>query len=80
MLTLTISIGGEVLDTIHVQNVGSAGGGYCYYAIRQPAVPGRIRHRVADGAVALAALVTTALADAGYGQRAPVDVTNYDPE
>ena len=79
MLTLTISIGSEVLDTINVQNIGPAGGGYCYYAIRQPAVPGRIRHRVADGAVALAALVTTALADAGYGQRAPVDVTRREP-
>lgn len=45
--------------------------------IREPAVPGRIRHRVADGAVGLAALVLTALADAGYGQTRR-DVTNYE--
>jgi hypothetical protein len=78
VLTITLSIGSEVLDTVHVQNIGSAGDGCCYYAIRKPAVPGRIRHRVADGAVGLAALVTTALADAGYGRVTPLDVTNYE--
>jgi hypothetical protein len=77
MLTIRLDINGVGIDEIHVQNIGPAGDGWCYYAIRKPSVPGRIRHRVADGAVGLAALVLTALADAGYGQMRR-DVTNYE--
>jgi hypothetical protein len=79
MLTIRLDINGVGVDEIHVQNIGSAGDGCCWYAIRKPAVPGRIRHRVADGAVGLAALVTTALADAGYGRVTPLDVTRSEP-
>jgi len=68
MMVIDLSINTEKIHRILVQRVGGSEGGWCRYAVKDPPIPGTILHYYDDGAVALAATVLTALADAGYGR------------
>jgi len=69
MLIVKLAVNLVALHEIHVQRVSGSEGGWCRYAVRKPAIPGTILHHYDDGAVALAATVLGALAEAGYGRR-----------
>jgi len=69
MLVIKLYINLDQIEEIHVQRVGGDVGGWCQYAVRKPAIPGTVLHHYDSGAVALAAVVLGALADAGYGVR-----------
>jgi len=56
------------IHEIHIQRVGGNVGGWCEYAVRKPEIPGTVLHHYDSGAVALAATVLSALAEAGYGR------------
>jgi len=69
MLIIKLLINRDQIDEIHVQRVSGDIGGWCQYAVRKPQIPGTVLHHYDSGAVALAATVLGALADAGYGVR-----------
>ena len=67
MLIIKLLVNETQIDEIHVQRVGGNVGGWCEYAVRKPDIPGTVLHHYDSGAVALAATVLNALAEAGYG-------------
>ena len=69
MLVIKLLINETLIDEIHVQRVSGNVGGWCEYAVRKPDIPGTVLHHYDDRAVALGAVVLTALAEAGYGGR-----------
>lgn len=69
MLIIKLCVNLDKIDEIHIQRVSGDVGGWCQYAVRKPAIPGTVLHHYDSGAVALAATVLAALADAGYGVR-----------
>jgi len=69
MLIIKLFINLKQIDEIHVQRVGGDVGGWCRYAVKKPGISGTVLHHYDSGAVALAAMVLGALADAGYGAR-----------
>ena len=69
MLIIKLCVNLEQIDEIHVQRVSGSEGGWCRYAVRKPPIPGVLLHYYPAGAVALAAVVLSALAEAGYGKR-----------
>ena len=69
MLIIKIAFNLAQIDEIHVQRVSGDTDGWCEYAVRKPDIPGTVRHFYPAGAVALAAAVLSALADANYGWR-----------
>ena len=69
MLVIKIYENYDMINEIHVQRVGGNEGGWCEYAVRKPDIPGTVLHHYDSGAVALAATVLSALAEAGYGAR-----------
>ena len=73
MLIIKLCVNEDQIDEIHIQRVSGYEGGWCRYAVRKPPIPGTILHHYDDGAVALAATVLSALAEAGYGRRDGAD-------
>ena len=69
MLVIKLLINETLIDEIHIQRVSGNVGGWCEYAVRTPDIPGTVLHHYDSGAVALAATVLSALADAEYGER-----------
>lgn len=69
MLIIKLYANLDQIHEIHVQRVSGNEGGWCEYAVRKPAIPGTVKHHYDSGAVALAATVLGALAEAGYGGR-----------
>jgi len=69
MLVIKLYVNRDEIDEIHVQRVSGDIGGWCQYAVRKPEIPGTVLHHYDSGAVALAAVVLNALAEAGYGRR-----------
>jgi len=69
MLVVKLFINSDQIDEIHIQRLaGGDLGSWCEYAIRKPTIAGVVRHYRPQGAVALAATVLSALAEAGYGR------------
>jgi len=66
MLIIKAYINQELIDEIHIQNVGGDPNGLSEYAVRKPAMKGIIKHHRPSGWVALAASVLGILADNGY--------------
>ena len=69
MLVIKLLINEAQIREIHIQRVSGNVGGWCEYAVRKPDIPGTVLHHYDSGAVALAATVLSALAEAGYGAR-----------
>ena len=69
MLVIKLFLNDTPIDEIHIQRVSGNVGGWCEYAVRQPAIAGTVLHHYDSGAVALAATVLSALAEAEYGGR-----------
>ena len=68
VLVIKLYINREQIDEIRVRRIAEAAE-WNDYEVVEPRIPGTVRHCRADGAVALGAVVLTALAEAGYGRR-----------
>ena len=67
MLVVKLFINSDQIDEMHIRRTGPAAE-WNDYIVTLPDVPGEIRHCREDGAVALAAVALSALAEAGYGR------------
>ena len=67
MLRIKLLINRDEIDEIRIRRIGPAAE-WNDYEVVQPRIPGTVRHCREDGAVALAAVVLNALAEAGYGR------------
>jgi len=66
MLIIKAYINEELIDEIHIQNIGGNPNGLSEYAVIKPKMAGTIKHHRPSGWVALAAAVLGILADNGY--------------
>ena len=67
MLIIKLFVNLDQIEEIHVRRTAEAAE-WNDYEVVLPRIPGTVRHCRADGAVALAATVLSALAEAGYGR------------
>ena len=68
MLIIKLFVNRDKIDEIRIRRIGPAAE-WNEYEVVQPRIPGTVHHCREDGAVALAAVVLVALAQAGYGRR-----------